>query len=114
MTQLFVALAAGSLLIWVLASLPGCSKGIDPETCEKHNTAWLTLANNSDRTSYTVLIDGSRVASLSPGEKETKEVAAGGHTVIFKIANSDELACNPASPKLATCEKKTIGCSVDR
>jgi hypothetical protein len=95
----------------------GCEEEITgPEKipdCEKYGRAEVTFVNRSSHSTYDVLLDGSRLGSISPDRSISRSVAAGHHSYQFIFSNSGRPACYEAHPNLATCEKAVFSCSND-
>lgn len=104
-------------VLLVLAAVAGCSKKspVNPsESCATANTARVIFQNRSTiNATYDILIDGGKVATLSPQtETPALEVAAGApHTFLFRYTNTQSLACNPLTPSLAQCSSTTYNCT---
>lgn len=101
-----------------------CPQGFYGEHCENevtnpdppcvvNRTATVTFENRSTTSkTYDVIWDGSRIATLAPGQESNSiTVSAGSHTLLFKIANSSSNACSQASPNLAQCDSRVFYCS---
>jgi hypothetical protein len=89
------------------------SSGNTTPDCEKYETARATFKNGSSRSTYAVVLDGSRICTLGPGESHTRTVAAGRHSVQFKFANSGKPACSTGYPTLAICDCRVFTCRCD-
>jgi len=81
--------------------------------CEANNTAKVRFMNKTGTSqTYSVLWDGSVITTLGPGAtSEYYTVAAGTHTLHFKIANSTAEACTPSTPNLAVCSSMDYWCT---
>lgn len=109
-------LALGSVL---LVGLFACqnSTAPEPETpipdCERYDTGTVTFQNKSvNNYTYNVIWDGSLLTTLGPGETSAAyTVAAGKHSLTFKISNTGRQACNPANPVIVRCQAHGYSCS---
>jgi hypothetical protein len=105
------------IMLTMLTMISACDKssGGDDNTrdCEKHHTAKVKFKNNSTSNStYNVVWDGSVITTLYPfDESDYYTVAAGTHTLTFKISNTGQAACNPSSPVIAECQNRIFSCS---
>jgi hypothetical protein len=81
--------------------------------CEKYHTAEITFENKSTtNTTYDVIWDGSKLTTIAPGTKsQAYTVAAGTHTLLFRITNTYWTACTQSSPVLAQCYTYSYSCS---
>jgi hypothetical protein len=82
--------------------------------CQQNNTAELTFGNRStSNTTYDVMLNGSRVTTVAPGNNSSPYTLAAGtaHSVSFRITNTTIAACNTASPNLAQCTSQTLTCA---
>ena len=87
-----------------------CEKRI----CEANNTAKVRFQNKTGTSlTYEVVWDGSVLTTLGPGStSEYFTVAAGQHTLHFKIANSGgQEACTISTPNLAVCASQEYWCT---
>lgn len=87
-----------------------CEKRI----CEANNTAKVRFQNKTGSSlTYEVVWDGSTITTLGPGTtSEYYTVAAGYHTLHFKIANSGgQEACTISTPNLAVCASQEYWCT---
>jgi len=85
----------------------------EQEPCEVNNTGQLRCQNKSTTgKTYDIIVDGVRRATLSPTEfSQLIPLSAGFHNVIFRIANSNNNACNPANVGIIQCEVFPLSCS---
>ncbi len=109
----------------ILVLLIGCSgdddvmgpAAPDPDpvlSCETNNTATVVFENRSNTNStYDIIWDGSKVATVTPGNKtESFTVAAGiQHTLLYKYTNTNNLACTQATPTYAQCASRLQWCT---
>ncbi|MBZ0100148.1 MAG: calcium-binding EGF-like domain-containing protein [Taibaiella sp.] len=81
--------------------------------CEANETARVRFINKTGTSqTYSVLWDGSVITTLGPGAtSEYYTVAAGLHTLHFKIANSSTEACTISTPNLAVCSSMEYWCT---
>jgi len=101
-----------------LIGLFACQNANTPEApevkdCVKYNTATIQFENRSvtNRT-YDVVWDGVHIATIGPWEKtQVFTVAAGEHTMTFKVSNSGKLACTTAYPVLQQCGVYSYFCT---
>lgn len=112
------------ILFFVLTGLlffAGCKDLTTPDPpdppvtpdCEKYNTATITFENRSVN-NYTMDIywDGVRLTTLAPWAKsQVYTVAAGEHTMAFRISNSNRNACTVAYPVLVRCTAYAYFCT---
>lgn len=112
----------GSLVLVGILALPLLVGGCEPDPtepepppdCERNHTASVAFKNNSDRTTYDVIWDGSRIGTIRPGKSTTRTVSAGRHSMVFRFANTRQNACSSASPSIAQCSSRCFTCDVDR
>lgn len=86
----------------------------DKKLCEVNNTAKVRFQNKTGTSlTYEVVWDGSTLTTLAPGStSEYYTVAAGSHTLHFKIANSGgQEACTQSAPVLAQCSSMEYWCT---
>jgi hypothetical protein len=111
--NLSIILAIGLIALLTM----GCEEDVtgvkEIPQCERYGTADVTFLNGSDYSTYDVILDGSRIGTISPGRSITRTVAAGVHSVQFIFSNTGQPACYEAHPNLAACEKTTLSCSND-
>lgn len=94
-----------------------CPTGYSGSHCETHTcavngTAQVQFSNRSANSTYSIVWDGSVMATLAPGvTSEFFTVAAGNHTLTFKYSNSSDLACTESTPNLAQCSSMVYWCS---
>ncbi|MFH1313986.1 MAG: hypothetical protein ABIJ00_12280 [Candidatus Eisenbacteria bacterium] len=81
--------------------------------CEHYGTAEMTFVNKSSHSTYDVILDGSRIGSISPGHSISRTVAAGQHSFQFLFSNTGEAACYEGHPNLAMCQRLEFSCSND-
>jgi hypothetical protein len=115
MKHLLVLFLCAGLLFFA-----GCKNLTTPEdpppvipACEQNNTATIQFENRSvtNRT-YDVVWDGVHIATIGPWEKSAVfTVAAGQHTMAFKVSNSGKTACNIAYPVLVRCGTYAYFCT---
>lgn len=92
----------------------GSTTGPSASDCEANNTANIRFKNNSNTNrTYTVIWNGSTLATISPGsETEQFTVAAGvQHTLVFRFTNTSTNACTPSTPTLAQCAARILSCT---
>ncbi len=82
-------------------------------TCEANKTAQVRFMNKSGTSqAYSVVWDGSVITTLGAGAtSDYYTVAAGQHTLVFKIANSGTEACNQSTPVLVACSAMEYWCT---
>lgn len=101
----------------ILFGVVGCTKNpVAPEpvpACERNNTGTLTVGNRSLGTTYTIVINGSSVATLSPGSSSQPFTLAAGvpHVLDFFVANTTRLACSTSLVTLAQCSNTGRTCA---
>ena len=108
------------LTVLSLVSLMGCTAddAVAPTpavlSCQANNTAKLVFRNlsNSNAT-YDLIWDGAKLFTIAPnGESDTLTTAAGvQHTMLFQFTNSNNNACNAATPTLAQCSRGWFSCT---
>lgn len=82
------------------------------QTCAANGTAQVQFSNRSASSTYSIVWDGSTMATLAPGvTSEFYTVAAGSHTLAFKYSNSANYACSESTPNLAQCSSMVYWCS---
>lgn len=81
--------------------------------CEANKTAKVRFINKTGTSlTYNVEWDGSIITTIGPGAtSEYFTVAAGSHTLHFKIANSTAEACTPSTPNLVACSAMEYWCT---
>lgn len=107
-----------TLITALFFSLLGCKKEDFEEmqagaNCDVNHTAVVKFENRSTSgTSYDVYWNNVRVKNnLMPGEKSKAEAySAGNQTYVFKIAGTNQLACQAGYPNLAQCQSYTFWC----
>jgi hypothetical protein len=103
----------------LIVAVAACSSGSNgatapaPLACVTNNTAEVDFSNESvtNRT-YDILVDGSRVASVSPGTTSPyiNVVAGIPHSIEFNVSNSSTAACTPAAATLVQCSTSNYFC----
>ncbi len=79
--------------------------------CETNHTATVRFENRSVSTTMDVVWDGSKMATVAPGQTtEAREIAAGLHTLVFMVTNTTNWACTPSTPNLAQCSNMRYWC----
>ena len=96
-------------LVALATLLVNCDGSLTAPECEVNHTSTLTVRNGRDF-AMDILVDGSRVGTLGPGQSLTQTVAAGSHTVDFKVTNIGTFACTRATPNLAQCGGTSLCC----
>jgi hypothetical protein len=80
--------------------------------CVVNNTAIVQFSNRSTGSTYSIVWDGSVMTTLAPGvNSQTYTVAAGAHTLEFKLSNGSTSACTPSTPVLAQCSSMVYWCT---
>ncbi len=81
--------------------------------CETNNTATVKFENRSNtNTTYDIIWDGSKVATVVPGStSEAFTVSAVQHTMLFKVTNTNTVACNESTPTPAQCSEHIYWCT---
>jgi hypothetical protein len=80
-------------------------------SCIGSDTADIKFRNNTGLT-LEAFLDGTRVATLAPGEtSQSWTVKAGVHTYGFRNAATYRYACGPSSVNFETCKEYTYSCS---
>jgi homospermidine synthase len=79
--------------------------------CEANHTGWLTFGNRSGSITYDAYLNGSRIATIAPGQSSpTQTVAAAvAQHMIWRVTNTSIVACT-ADPIVTQCGSQTIGC----
>ena len=103
----------------IAAMIASCEKEESTPTvdntpqCEKNHTARVKFQNNStNNKTYNIVWDGLVIETLYPfTESDYYTVAAGSHSLTFKISNNGTAACNPSNPVLVECQDRVFGCS---
>ncbi|MCD6063520.1 MAG: Tenascin domain [Flavipsychrobacter sp.] len=86
----------------------------EKKLCEANNTAKVRFQNKTGTSlTYEVVWDGSTITTVGPGStSDYYTVAAGHHTLHFKIANSGgQEACTQSTPNLAVCSSMEYWCT---
>jgi hypothetical protein len=118
-TFLSGVVVASVLAVVSLLISPACAGSTKSPTspasaCQTNNTATVTFENRSaSGLTYSVVWDGSTWTTLAPSVKSAEYTVAAGvqHTLTFKIANSNELACSTSTPTLAQCSSANYWCT---
>jgi hypothetical protein len=105
----------------LLSGLYSCTKNDTEEPtptpviaeCERNHTAEVYFENRSvSNTTYDVIWDGSRLTTLSPGNRSnTYKFSAAQHTLEFRKTNTGTAMCTPSTPSLAQCSAYAYWCS---
>jgi len=103
----------------LLVGLFACQNSTAPEPeipipeCQRNNTGTVTFMNMSaNNYTYNVIWDGSLLTTLGPWDTSPSyTVAAGQHSLTFKISNTGKQACNSANPVIVQCKAHTYSCS---
>lgn len=83
--------------------------------CEINHFAAVTFKNNSRRSTYDVLLNGSRIGVIAAGASISRNVPADiSHTVLFKYSNSNQNACSQSNNSFVQCSNRILSCSVDQ
>ena len=92
-----------------------CQTPVAPSipNCEKYHTSTVTFKNNSaSHYTYDIIWDGSKIATLSYQTVSTAfTVAAGQHTLAWKITGTNSYGCTGSNPVLIECYSGTFSCS---
>lgn len=85
-----------------------------PDPCEVNNTAQMCIENASTTgKTYDIILNGVKIMTLAVGESQCTTVTAGQeHTVRALITNTNNKACDTASPVIPQCGTRTYKCSV--
>jgi hypothetical protein len=101
------------LMIMVMAGLlfsSGCS--LTSSSCS--GTGTIEFENHASHSSYDILLDGSLVGSIGPGQSMTRTVTAVvQHTVLFRFSNTNQNACSEAQESVIECHTNTISCDAE-
>jgi hypothetical protein len=83
----------------------------DP-ACERNQTAVVSFKNNSSRRyDYDIIWDGQKLPSvLYRTVSNSYTFKTGSHTLIFKVKNTNTVACTLSNPVLAQCSSPTFSC----
>ena len=104
MKQILVFLTLGIILN---------SCGSERTDCEKNQTGEVQFNNISktDKT-YDIVWDGVDIATIGPNEKSKLFTYAANvpHTLVFRITNTSENACNESTPILNQCQENIFSC----
>ena len=76
-------------------------------------TAVVTFANESQRSTYRVIWDGSDIGAIRPGQTLERTVNAGRHTNQFVFANTNRGACGQSRPDVVACRNIELSCRND-
>lgn len=100
-----------------LLTLTGCpvDQPTEPTTpdCQRYSTASVAFENHSSHSTYDVILDGVRVATIGSGRSYSITVAAGCYSFTFRFSNTTANACSPGTPNLAVGSCQTYYCSSD-
>jgi hypothetical protein len=107
-----IGIIAGAVaLVGVTAAAIASGARSISNSCIGSDTADIKFRNNTGMTLEAVL-DGTRVATLAPGEtSQNWTVKAGVHTYGFRNAATYRYACGPYSVDNETCKEYTYSCS---
>jgi hypothetical protein len=80
--------------------------------CERNRTATVTFGNLSSALTFTIRLNGTRVATLGPGRESVPLTVAAdvAQTVEFAVAATNRVACNPSEPVFTACSANTVTC----
>ena len=83
-----------------------------PLPCEANDTAGVVFQNlSTTNLTFDVIWDGAKITTLSPGSWSAPyTVASGAHTLTFKIANTNQVACSLGTVNLVQCKYYTYPC----
>lgn len=94
-----------------LSSLLGCdSRENDPPPVA---SAHVRFENQSSRTTYNVVWDGSDIGAIRPSQSIEFDTGSGAHTLLFRFSNNGQPACSEARPNLAAGSSRVFSCSID-
>jgi hypothetical protein len=114
MKRFAVAILAALSLSLVLISCSDSPTAPTKQLCETNNTAQITFENRYTGQSIDVVWDNSRLSlsPLAPGQKsaEVTVSASVSHTLLFRKAGTNEVACAQSSPNLAQCSTYNYWC----
>jgi hypothetical protein len=82
--------------------------------CQMFSTAAVSFANRTtSNTTYDILWDDSRVATVAPSQTSAPITAVAGvaHSLSFRITNTTSAACTPSNPIPTLCAAQTYTCS---
>ncbi len=82
--------------------------------CQTNNTATAYFQNrSSSNLTYDIIWDGTRLASVSPGQDSAVFTFAAGvpHSLAFRLTNTSSNACSPSTPTLAQCSNMFYSCT---
>ena len=99
--------AVRSLLALLFLSIPLLA--ISCTGSSKSSTKFVFKNESVTNQTYDVLIDGSRIGSISPGGDLTRTVNPGQYQVRFNFANGST-ACSTSNPQIASGEIITLTC----
>jgi hypothetical protein len=100
-----------------------CSDTAEPEpepepepspACQINNTGGVYFKNQSNtNATYDIIWDGSKIATVPPNDSSTTFTATAGiqHTLVFEFTNTNNPACNPATPILTQCKTVWFSCT---
>ncbi len=86
----------------------------DPKPCEVNGTANAVFKNESQHSTYDVILDDVTIGSISPKQSISTIVSAGRHRVEFRFSNSTTRACTTANTDFPQCTSKTVWCTGDK
>jgi len=82
--------------------------------CQMFSTAAVSFANRTTtNTTYDVVWDDTRVATVAPSQTSAPITAVAGvaHTLSFRVTNTASAACTPSNPVPQACAAQTYTCS---
>ncbi len=91
----------------------GLSLSLASCSCFFNNSGTFHAINESQRgLTYTVVIDNINYGNVAPGEEKLfEDVPAGDRVVVFKIAGTSKMACQPAIVNIPRCGSRALSCS---
>jgi hypothetical protein len=80
--------------------------------CQTNVTASVSFENREASSALAVVWDGSTIATLGAGQTSQKFTVAAiiPHSLTFKFANSNVVACSTSTPTLAVCSNLVYWC----
>lgn len=111
------------LTLIIILTILGCGEKSQPTTpdppapptipdCERYSTAAVVFQNRSNTgLTYDVVVDGTKLLTLAPNTSSNiVTLASGQHTILFKVTNTNLIACQGFTVNLAMCSEWTYWC----
>ena len=110
-TRILMVLAVCALLLTGLLFSSGCSV---PTDCNARGTGDIKFENHASHSTYDIIVDGSMVGSIAPGQSITQTENVGPHTILYRFSNTNQNACAESQESVIKCTVVTLSCSADQ